>query len=30
MDLKQLECFVRVAEFGSFTKAAAVLNLSQS
>jgi LysR family nitrogen assimilation transcriptional regulator len=30
MDLKQLECFVRVAEFGSFTKAAAVLNISQS
>lgn len=30
MDLKQLECFVRVAEFGSFTRAAAVLNLSQS
>lgn len=30
MDLKQLECFVRVAEFGSFTKAAAVLGLSQS
>lgn len=30
MDLKQLECFVRVAEYGSFTKAAAVLNMSQS
>jgi LysR family nitrogen assimilation transcriptional regulator len=30
MDLKQLECFVRVAEFGSFTKAAAILNISQS
>ncbi|WP_249673390.1 LysR family transcriptional regulator [Pseudomonas abieticivorans] len=30
MDLKQLECFVRVAEFGSFTRAAAVLNMSQS
>jgi LysR family nitrogen assimilation transcriptional regulator len=30
MDLKQLECFVQVAEFGSFTKAAAVLNISQS
>ena len=30
MDLKQLECFVRVAEYGSFTKAAVVLNLSQS
>jgi LysR family transcriptional regulator, nitrogen assimilation regulatory protein len=30
VDLKQLECFVRVAEFGGFTKAAAVLNISQS
>ncbi|MGC1329323.1 LysR family transcriptional regulator [Pseudomonas sp.] len=30
MDLKQLECFVRVAEFGSFTRAAAVMNMSQS
>ncbi|HDS1789260.1 LysR family transcriptional regulator [Pseudomonas alloputida] len=30
MDLKQLECFVRVAEFGGFTKASATLNLSQS
>jgi LysR family transcriptional regulator, nitrogen assimilation regulatory protein len=29
MDLKQLECFVRVAELGSFTKAAAVLGISQ-
>jgi LysR family nitrogen assimilation transcriptional regulator len=30
VDLKQLECFVRVAEFGGFTRAAATLNLSQS
>ena len=29
MDLRQLECFVRVAELGSFTKAAAVLDVSQ-
>jgi LysR family nitrogen assimilation transcriptional regulator len=29
MDLKQLECFVRVAELGSFTKAAAALRVSQ-
>jgi len=30
MDLKQLECFVRVAELGSFTKASAMLGISQS
>ena len=30
MDIKQLECFVRVAELGSFTKAAAMLGMSQS
>jgi LysR family nitrogen assimilation transcriptional regulator len=29
MDLKQLECFVRVVEFGSVTRAAIALNLSQ-
>ncbi|ODS67868.1 MAG: LysR family transcriptional regulator [Bordetella sp. SCN 67-23] len=29
MDLKQLECFVRVVEFGSVTRAAITLNLSQ-
>ena len=29
MDLKQLEYFVRVAELGSFTRAAAALNTSQ-
>ncbi|MCK9508350.1 MAG: LysR family transcriptional regulator, partial [Pigmentiphaga sp.] len=29
MDLKQLECFVRVVEFGSITRAAVTLNLSQ-
>ncbi len=29
MDLRQLECFVRVVEFGSFTRAAITLNLSQ-
>jgi LysR family nitrogen assimilation transcriptional regulator len=29
MDLKQLEWFVRVAELGSFTKAAATLDMSQ-
>lgn len=29
MNLKQLECFVRVAELGSFTRAAAVLGMSQ-
>lgn len=29
MNLKQLECFVRVAELGSFTKAAATLGVSQ-
>lgn len=29
MDLKQLECFVRVVEFGSVTRAAVTLNLSQ-
>ena len=28
MDLKQLEYFVRVAELGSFTRAAVALNLS--
>ena len=30
MDLHQLECFVRVVETGSFTKAAITLDLSQS
>jgi LysR family nitrogen assimilation transcriptional regulator len=30
MDLKHLRCFVRVAEFGSFVKAAEVLNVAQS
>ena len=30
MDLKQLECFVRVAELGSFTKAATAMQTSQS
>lgn len=30
MDLKHLRCFVRVAEFGSFAKAAENLNLAQS
>lgn len=30
MDLRQLECFVRVAELGSFTKASAMLGISQS
>lgn len=30
MDIKQLECFVRVAELGSFTKASAMLGISQS
>ncbi len=29
MDLRQLECFVRVVEFGSVTRAAVMLNLSQ-
>ena len=29
MDLKQLGYFVRVAELGSFTKAAAALNVAQ-
>lgn len=29
MDLKQLNCFVRVAELGSFTKAALALNVAQ-
>ncbi|VCU72164.1 HTH-type transcriptional regulator GltR [Pigmentiphaga humi] len=29
MDLRQLECFVRVVEFGSVTRAAITLNLSQ-
>lgn len=29
MNLRQLECFVRVAELGSFTKAAAALGVSQ-
>jgi len=29
MDLKQLECFVRVAEMGSFTKAASILAVAQ-
>lgn len=29
MNLKQLECFVRVAELGSFTRAAAILGISQ-
>ncbi|RZJ52581.1 MAG: LysR family transcriptional regulator, partial [Acidovorax sp.] len=30
MDLKQLEYFVRVAELGSFTRAAAALDVAQS
>lgn len=30
MDIKQLECFVRVAELGSFTKASTMLGISQS
>ncbi len=30
MDIKQLECFVRVAELGSFTKASAMIGISQS
>jgi LysR family nitrogen assimilation transcriptional regulator len=30
MDLKQLECFVRVAELGSFTRAANAMETSQS
>jgi LysR family nitrogen assimilation transcriptional regulator len=30
MDLKQLEWFVRVAELGSFTRASATLDVSQS
>ena len=30
MDLKQLEYFVRVAEMGSFTHAAAALGMAQS
>src|SRR5512137_3183050 len=30
MDLKQLECFVRVAELGSFTRAATAMETSQS
>ena len=29
MDLKQIESFVRVAEMGSFTRAAAVLGVAQ-
>jgi LysR family nitrogen assimilation transcriptional regulator len=29
MDIRQLECFVRVAELGSFTKAATTLGVSQ-
>ena len=29
MDFKQLEYFVRVAELGSFTRAAAALNVAQ-
>lgn len=29
MELRQLECFVRTAELGSFTKAAALLHISQ-
>jgi DNA-binding transcriptional LysR family regulator len=29
LDLKQIEYFVRVAELGSFTRAASLLNLSQ-
>ena len=29
MDLKQLQCFVRVAELGSFAKASDLLNVAQ-
>ncbi|MFM1923845.1 MAG: Bacterial regulatory helix-turn-helix protein lysR family, partial [Pseudomonadota bacterium] len=29
MDLKQLNCFVRVAELGSFTRAAQALDMTQ-